>query len=62
MLDFGRGDDAYKAGWTGTRRPRIGVLLCPPWHAAGVFALGRHVLGQAAAAFRKTVGSFHAAG
>jgi CelD/BcsL family acetyltransferase involved in cellulose biosynthesis len=62
MLDFGRGDDAYKAAWTGTRRQRIGVLLCPPWHPAGALALGRHVLGQATAALRKTVGSGHAAG
>jgi hypothetical protein len=41
-LDFGRGDDPYKAGWAGMRRERIGVLLCPPWHPAGFVALGRH--------------------
>jgi hypothetical protein len=45
-LDFGRGDDPYKAGWTGSRRPRIGVLLCPPLHPAGFFALARHGAGQ----------------
>jgi CelD/BcsL family acetyltransferase involved in cellulose biosynthesis len=45
-LDFGRGDDAYKAGWTGRRRPRIGVLLCPPLHPAGLLALARHLAGR----------------
>jgi Acetyltransferase (GNAT) domain len=49
-LDFGRGDDGYKAGWTGQRRQRIGVLLCPPWHPAGFFALARHLGGLALAA------------
>jgi len=46
MLDFGRGDDAYKAGWTGTRQQRIGVLLCPPWHIAGARALACHAAGR----------------
>jgi Acetyltransferase (GNAT) domain len=45
-LDFGRGDDAYKTGWTGQRRQRIGVLLCPPWHPAGAAALVRHATGR----------------
>jgi len=52
-LDFGRGDDGYKAGWTGQRRARIGVLLCPPWHPAGMAAIGRHLAGR----LRKMVGS-----
>ncbi len=52
-LDFGRGDDGYKAGWTGQRRARIGVLLCPPWHPAGAAAIGRHLAGR----LRKRVGS-----
>ena len=45
-LDFGRGDDPYKAGWTGRRDGRIGVLLCPPWHPAGAAAIARHVAGR----------------
>jgi CelD/BcsL family acetyltransferase involved in cellulose biosynthesis len=45
-LDFGRGDDAYKAGWTGQRRQRRGVLLCPPAHPAGLAALARHFAGR----------------
>jgi hypothetical protein len=61
-LDFGRGDDAYKAGWTGRRRRRIGVLLCPPWHPAGLSAIARHLLGQAAATVRKTMGTARAPG
>lgn len=54
-IDFGRGDDAYKAGWTGERRQRIGVLLCPPWHPAGVAALGRHLAGHGAATMWKAL-------
>jgi CelD/BcsL family acetyltransferase involved in cellulose biosynthesis len=56
-LDFGRGDDSYKAGWTGRRRARIGVLLCPPWHPAGAAAIGRHLAGNLRKAGRKIVGS-----
>jgi CelD/BcsL family acetyltransferase involved in cellulose biosynthesis len=61
-LDFGRGDDAYKAGWTGRRRQRIGVLLCPPWQREGLFSLARHMAGLAGATLRKTVGTRRADG
>ena len=61
-LDFGRGDDGYKAGWTGRRRARVGVLLCPPWHPAGAVALARHLLGRVAATRRKAIGTRGAAG
>jgi CelD/BcsL family acetyltransferase involved in cellulose biosynthesis len=61
-LDFGRGDDTYKAAWTGRRRPRVGVLLCPPWRLSGVLAIGRHLLGHAAAGWRKVLGTGRAVG
>ncbi len=45
MLDFGRGDDGYKASWAGLRRPRIGLLLANPRDPEGVLALARHAAG-----------------
>jgi Acetyltransferase (GNAT) domain len=45
-LDFGRGDDEYKSGWTGQLRMRGGVLLCPWWQPSGLLQLGRHFAGQ----------------
>lgn len=45
-LDFGRGDDGYKALWAGGRRQRVGVLLVNPRRAEGLAALGRHALGR----------------
>lgn len=44
-LDFGRGDDPYKAQWVGSRRQRIGLLLVNPRRPAGLFALARHGIG-----------------
>jgi len=44
-LDFGRGDDDYKALWTSMRRPRIGILLANPRLVGGVAALARHSAG-----------------
>jgi hypothetical protein len=44
-LDFGRGDDPYKALWTGARRQRIGLLLINPRRPAGLAALGREIAG-----------------
>ena len=52
-LDFGRGDDPYKEGWTGRRRARIGVLLCPPWRPAGAAAIARHAGGRLVARFAR---------
>ena len=45
-IDFGRGDDAYKAGWAGQRRQRIGLVLANPRRPAGLAFLVRHALGR----------------
>jgi hypothetical protein len=45
-LDFGRGDDAYKALWATQRRQRIGLLLINPWRFAGAMAIARSVGGR----------------
>lgn len=47
VLDFGRGDDPYKAAWTTRREQRIGLMLANPWRPAGAVTIGRHLLGQA---------------
>lgn len=44
-LDFGRGDDPYKRGWTEHRRQRTGVVLATPWRPDGMAVLARHWLG-----------------
>lgn len=44
-LDFGRGDDDYKASWTSLRRPRVGMLLANPGTPQGLLALARHTAG-----------------
>lgn len=53
-IDFGRGDDEYKRGWAAQRRQRIGVMLANPWRMRGIAFLGRHALGRARAALRRT--------
>jgi CelD/BcsL family acetyltransferase involved in cellulose biosynthesis len=45
-LDFGIGDDAYKALWVGVRRQRIGLAVLDPLHPAGLAALARHAAGR----------------
>ena len=52
MLDFGRGDDPYKADWVSARRQRTGLLLINPRKPAGLLALTRHAMGRLRARFR----------
>lgn len=46
VLDFGRGDDAYKAHWVSDRVPLIGLVLADPRHPAGLAALARQAAGR----------------
>jgi hypothetical protein len=46
LLDFGRGDDAYKQSWVADRRQRVGLLLASPWHPAGAMAIARWTAGR----------------
>ena len=55
-LDFGRGDDAYKAEWVEQRRERVGVLLARPNSARGAVALLRHDAGVLRRAVRQIAG------
>jgi CelD/BcsL family acetyltransferase involved in cellulose biosynthesis len=51
-LDFGRGDDPYKQGWTELRRQRIGFVLADPLRIAGFASILRHRLGRVRQALR----------
>lgn len=52
-IDFGRGDDPYKAAWASQRRQRIGLMFANPLQPRGMVFLGRHALGRARAALRR---------
>lgn len=52
VLDFGRGDDAYKAHWVSGRVPLIGLVLADPRHPAGLAALLRQAAGRWLRRFR----------
>ncbi len=47
VVDFGRGDDPYKALWAPQRLTLIGVLVADPRHPSGAAALARHAAGVA---------------
>jgi CelD/BcsL family acetyltransferase involved in cellulose biosynthesis len=49
-LDFGRGDDVYKALWATQRHQRIGLLLMNPWQPAGAVEIARSLGGRLRAA------------
>ncbi len=52
-IDFGRGDDGYKAAWAQQRRQRIGMIFANPRHPRGMAFLARHALGRARAVLRR---------
>ena len=53
-IDFGRGDDGYKSAWAGQRRQRIGLVFANRLHPRGMAFLGRHAIGRARAALRRS--------
>jgi hypothetical protein len=55
-IDFGRGDDAYKAAWAPRRRQRIGLILANRLHPRGMAFLGRHAIGRVRASLRRAGG------
>lgn len=52
VLDFGRGDDAYKAHWVSDRVQKIGLVLADPRHPAGLAALARQTASRLLRRFR----------
>ena len=53
-IDFGRGDDGYKSAWARQRRQRIGLVFANRLHPRGMAFLGRHAIGRARAALRRS--------
>jgi hypothetical protein len=52
-LDFGRGDDGYKALWMSERRQRRGVMLVNPFAMRGGWEISRRAAGNAVQAGRR---------
>jgi CelD/BcsL family acetyltransferase involved in cellulose biosynthesis len=52
-LDFGRGDDPYKAAWATTRRRLGGLIVANPYHPFGAAALLRQSISGVGGPFRK---------
>ncbi len=44
LIDFGRGDDAYKESWMSTRQQRWGILAINPRSVSGLLALMRDIV------------------
>lgn len=53
MLDFGRGDDAYKSQWATGRRQRSGLIIADPGRLRGAAAVCRQVAGVALRRWRR---------
>jgi hypothetical protein len=45
-IDFGRGDDRYKADWATQRRSRVGMVMINPRHPTTWGTMLRHQLGR----------------
>ena len=55
VVDFGRGDDPYKATWLAQRRERWGILAFNPRTLAGLAGATRHIGGRAAKSALRTL-------
>jgi Acetyltransferase (GNAT) domain len=58
-LDFGRGDDPYKARWAAARRQRIGLIAANPASLVGLATLARQHAGRWRRIGRRMTGRRH---
>jgi CelD/BcsL family acetyltransferase involved in cellulose biosynthesis len=47
VVDFGRGDDPYKAQWAGAREQRMGLVLASPLHVRGALEIAKALVRRA---------------